>query len=81
MAYVFAEDRIINLVETERIILLSLVCQNVATVSVIHARALVKLGGTAEDAHAVVDTAVELAEALGMKIQGFPNLDAVLQSS
>ena len=80
MAYVFAEERIINLVETERLILLSLVCQNVATVSIIHAKALVKLGGTAEEAHAVVDTALELAEALGMTLVGFPNLDAVLQS-
>lgn len=80
MAYVFAEDRILNLVETERIITMSLVCQDVATLSALHAKAIVKLGGTPETAHEVVNTALAIGEALGITLKGFPSLDAILQS-
>ena len=75
-----AEDRILSMVETERLVLIALTAQGVHWWAQAHYCALFRLGGTKEMAHAANDLALELGEALDLKLEGTTNIDELYQS-
>ncbi|KAK9802274.1 hypothetical protein SCARD494_00207 [Seiridium cardinale] len=79
--HVMTEDRVLNMVETERLILIALTAQGVGWWAQSHMRALIRLGGTKEMAHAANDLALEIADAFDLKVEGIANIDEICDSA
>ncbi|KAI1854170.1 hypothetical protein JX265_000574 [Neoarthrinium moseri] len=79
--HVMTDERVLDMVETERLILLALMAQNVGWWAQSHYRALIRVGGTKEMAHAANELALEITKTFGIKIDGASNVDELCDSA
>ena len=75
------EDRVLSMVETEKLVLIALTAQGVAWWTPSHYRALIRLGGTKQTAHDANSMALENAATFGLAVQGTANIDELCQSA
>lgn len=75
-----ADDRILSMVETERLVLVALTASGVGWWAQSHYCALFRLGGTTEMAYAANKLALEIGEAFDMKVGGTDNIDELYQA-
>lgn len=78
---IIAEDRILNLVETESVLIVILLCSGLESWAEEHVGALIRVGGTVDLARAALQRAKDIAAVVGFSVKDMPNLEKICQEA